>query len=268
MGYVAMAEAALGIGAGTFQYFSRNPRGRGVRPMDSEDAKGLVRLAAERGMGPILAHAPYIYNLCSADPHVRDYTKGYIREDLARLELMQGSLYVLHPGSHVGQGADAAIGMIASALDEVLSEGFTTKVLLETMSGKGTEVGGRFGELRAIMDAMTWGGKVGLCLDTCHAYDAGYDMVGMMGAVLSELDDAVGLGRLSAVHVNDSKNGLGCRKDRHERIGEGTMGAAFFGALIAEPAFSGLPMVLETPNDMGGYAREISLLKGMADVGD
>ena len=263
-GYLHMAKEAVSIGANTFQYFTRNPRGGSVKPQDPADVAAYVEFAAQAGIFEIIAHAPYTLNPCSADEGIREFTANTMRDDLERLENIPGALYNFHPGSHVGQGVDAGIEMISAALKKLLAGGFKTPVLLETMSGKGSEVGGKFTEIKAIIDALPAGSNVGVCLDTCHVFDAGYDVVNGLDGVLAEFDAVIGLRYLRAVHLNDTKNPFSSHKDRHEKIGEGHIGLAAFKAMINHPAFDGLPFCLETPQeDVAGYGREIALLKSL-----
>ena len=263
-GYLAMGRQALSLGADTFQFFTRNPRGGSVKPFDAEDAAALVALMREHDFAPVVAHAPYTLNACAADAHIRDFARRTMREDLERLEHLPGTMLNFHPGSHVRQGAEVGVRLIAQLLDEVLTDDIHTPVLLETMAGKGSEVGRSFEELRAVMDAAKCGDRLGVCLDTCHVWDGGYDVVGALDDVLAAFDRVIGLDRLKAVHVNDSKNPMGSHKDRHERIGEGTIGLEAFARIVNHPALRGLPFELETPNEMDGYAREIALLRELA----
>ena len=261
-GYLAMGEQAVSLGADTFQFFTRNPRGGAVKPFDAQDAQALVDFLAEHRFAPVLAHAPYTLNACAADEKIRSFAVRTMREDLERLAHIPGAMLNFHPGSHVKQGAEVGIVLIAKMLDEVYTPELPTTVLLETMAGKGSEVGRSFGELRAIMDAAKAGDRLGVCLDTCHVYDAGYDIVGDLDGVLEEFDRVIGLDRLRAVHINDSKNPIGSHKDRHERIGEGSIGLEAFTRIINHPALRHLPFYLETPNELPGYAQEIALLRG------
>lgn len=260
-GYKAMGTTALEIGADTFAFFPRPPRGGAMRALDQADLDGLVSLMDEHGFGPLVAHAPYVYNLASAKEDVRERTRQTMVEDIERLDLIPGCLYNFHPGAHVGQGAERGIELVAEGLNAVLREGQRTPVLLETMAGKGSELGRSFEELAAIIDAVELDGLVGVCLDTCHISDGGYDVAADLGAVLDEFDATVGLDRLRALHLNDSKNPVGSHKDRHERLGQGTIGLALFEAVVREPRLAGLPMILETPCDLPGYAEEIALLR-------
>jgi deoxyribonuclease-4 len=262
-GYLAMGRAALSIGASTCQFFTRNPRGGAAKAADPADAAAFLALAREHGLGPFLAHAPYTMNPCAAEEKTRAFALQAMREDLQRLTLLPGCLYNFHPGSHVGQGVEAGIAGIAAQLDAVLTPEGRTLVLLETMAGKGSEVGGRFAELRAIIDRVALPERLGVCLDTCHVHDAGYDIVGDLDGVLAEFDRVVGLGRLRAVHLNDSLNPRGSRKDRHAKIGQGHIGLAAMGRVVDHPALRGLPFYLETPNELPGYAEEIALLRGL-----
>ncbi|MBP1587637.1 MAG: deoxyribonuclease IV [Clostridia bacterium] len=263
-GYLHMAKEAASIGANTFQFFTRNPRGGAVKPQDPADVAAYVDFAAASGINEIIAHAPYTLNPCSKDEGIREFTANTMRDDLEKLENIPGALYNFHPGSHVGQGIDAGIEMISDALRKLLAEGFKTPVLLETMSGKGSEVGGSFSEIRAIIDALPAGANVGVCLDTCHVFDAGYDVVGDLDGVLAEFDATIGLSRLRALHLNDTKNPFSSHKDRHEKIGDGFIGLDAFRAIVNHPAFEGLPFFLETPQeDVAGYGREIALLKSL-----
>ena len=260
-GYLHMGKEIISIGGNTFQFFTRNPRGGSAKPLDEADTAAFRKFAAEHGIEVILAHAPYTLNGFSADPAIRDFAARTMADDLQRMEATPGNLYNFHPGSHVGQGTEAGITMIADMLNGLLRPGQTTTVLLETMAGKGSEVGGRFEELREILDRVTLKEKMGVCLDTCHVHDAGYDIVNHPDEVLAEFDRVIGLDRLRAVHVNDSKNPLGARKDRHEKIGEGFIGTEAILRLMRHPALRELPFNLETPNELDGYEREIRMLK-------
>lgn len=263
-GYLHMGEEALSIGANTFQYFSRNPRGGSVKPFDESDASALVSLLIEHNFATPLTHAPYTLNPCAAAPQTLDFARRALREDLERLEFFPGAMYNLHPGSHVGQGIEAGVAMIAESLNGAMFDGMSTTVLLETMAGKGSEVGGHFEELRAIIDRIERPERIGVCLDTCHVFDAGYDIVGDLDGVLEEFDRTVGIGRLRAIHLNDSKNPMGSRKDRHEKIGEGCIGLDALARVVNHPTLRGLPFYLETPNELDGYRREIALLRAVA----
>ena len=260
-GYLAMGRQAVSLGADTFQFFTRNPRGGSVKPFDAQDAAALVAFMNEHSFAPILAHAPYTLNACAADASIRDFARRTMREDLERLNHIPGAMLNFHPGSHVKQGADVGVKLIAQMLDEVYTQELSTTVLLETMSGKGSEVGRSFEELRAIMDAAKAGDRLGVCLDTCHVYDGGYDIVNNLDGVLEEFDRVVGLQRLKAIHLNDSKNPFASHKDRHEKIGEGSIGLEAMVRIINHPQLRHLPFYLETPNELPGYAQEIALLR-------
>ena len=275
-GYTALGETARSIGANTFAFFTRNPRGGSVRPLDLDDMQGLAKIMGQHAFGRLVAHAPYTYNLCSASQDTRAFAIERMREDLMRLEHLPGNLYNFHPGSHVKQGVEQGIELIAEGLCQVMFEGMRTRVLLETMAGKGTEVGKTFEELAAICEAVEsrhpgFGGCLGICLDTCHVSDAGYDIIHDLDGVLERFDEVLGLERLCAIHVNDSKNPCGAHKDRHARIGEGYLGNPdlggspdVFAAIVSHPAFAHVPFILETPNELSGYAREIELLHSLA----
>jgi len=260
-GYLAMGTQALELGADTFQFFTRNPRGGSVKPFDKADADALNAFMAEHAFAPILAHAPYTLNAAAADPRVRDFAYRAMREDLERLAHVPGAMLNFHPGSHVKQGIEKGVELIAQMLDDVYTPELPTTVLLEAMAGKGSEVGGRFEELRAIMDKSKTGGRLGVCLDTCHVFDGGYDIVNRLDDVLEEFDRIIGLDRLKAIHLNDSKNTLGSKKDRHEKIGEGNIGLEAMVRIINHEALKHLPFYLETPNELDGYAAEIRLLR-------
>ena len=260
-GYAAMGREARRIGANTFQFFTRNPRGGSAKQMDPEDVAECLAFAKEQGIERILAHAPYTLNACSADPHIREFAQNTMADDLERLEFTPGNYYNFHPGSHVKQGAEKGIEYISGMLNTVLKPGQHTTVLLETMSGKGSEVGRSFEELKAILDRVELSDQMGVCLDTCHVWDAGYDIAGNLDGVLEEFDRIIGLGRLKAIHLNDSMNPLGAAKDRHAKIGEGRIGLQALSGVVRHPALRELPFYLETPNDLDGYAREIALMK-------
>ena len=260
-GFLAMGRTALSIGANTFQFFTRNPRGSRAKAIDPADAESFLTLARENGFGTLVAHAPYTINPCSKDERTREFARLTMADDLLRMEYVPGNVYNFHPGSHTGQGVETGIAQIAETLNAILKPEQRTTVLLETMAGKGSEVGSRFEELREIMDRVELRDTLGVCMDTCHVSDAGYDIAGDLDGVLTEFDRVVGLDRLKAVHVNDSMNPLGAHKDRHARIGEGYLGAEALGRVVRHPALAGLPFVLETPNELEGYAREIALLK-------
>ena len=258
-----MGKTAEKIGANTFQFFTRNPRGGKAKPLDVEDINEYIKFADNHGIAHILAHAPYTLNACSADPGVRKFARETMADDLRRLEYLPEPMYNFHPGSHVKQGAEKGIELICDALNSVLTEDTGVTVLLETMAGKGSEVGRTFGELRAIIDGTQLSDKLGVCLDTCHVFDGGYDIVGDLDGVLDEFDRVIGIDRLKAVHLNDSKNVLGSHKDRHEKIGEGNIGLEAFRNIVNNKILRKLPMFLETPNDLEGYAAEIKLLRGL-----
>ena len=260
-GYLHMGEEALSIGANTFQYFSRNPRGGSVRAFDPADAAALISLTEAHGFAPLLTHAPYTLNPCAAKPNVAEFARMAFSDDLQRMEHTPGQLYNFHPGSHVVQGIDAGIEKIAALLNEVLFPGMTTTVLLETMAGKGSEIGGRFEELRAIIDRVELQAHIGVCLDTCHVWDAGYDIAGDLDGVLAEFDRMIGLGRLYAVHLNNSLNPCGSHKDRHAKLLDGCIPPEALVRVTRHPALAGLPFILETPNDDAGYAQEIAWLR-------
>lgn len=265
-GFLAMGKTALSIGANTFQFFTRNPRGSKAKAIDPADVAAFLALAAEHGFGTLVAHAPYTINPCSKDERTREFARMTLADDLKRMEHIPGNVYNFHPGSHTGQGMETGIGQIAEALNAILMPDIRTTVLLETMSGKGSEVGSRFEELREIIDRVELSDKLGVCLDTCHVSDAGYDIADDPDGVLTEFDRVIGLDRLRAIHVNDSLNPVGSHKDRHARIGEGCLGAEALGRVVRHPALQGLPFVLETPNELPGYAREIALLKELHGV--
>lgn len=266
-GYEAMGRAALSVQANTFQYFTRNPRGGRTREPKEADIAALRALMAEHDFAPVLAHAPYTYNPCAKDAGIREYTRDAMAEELAFLERLPGSLYNFHPGCHVGQGTEAGISWIAALLNEIVTPEQSTVVLLETMAGKGTEIGSRFEEIRAILDRLRpeIGDRVGVCLDTCHVSDAGYDIAGNTDAVVAEFDRVIGLSRLRAIHLNDSKNPVGAHKDRHEKIGEGTLTIEGIRRIITHPELADLPFYLETPNDLAGYGREIACLRRLRE---
>ena len=260
-GYYSMGKDALTAGANTFQFFTRNPRGGAARAYDPEDGAALLALMRENSFGPIVAHAPYTLNVCSADEKVREFGDRVLAEDLARMENWPGNYYNLHPGSHSGQGAEEGIRLIADALNAVLTPETRTTVLLETMAGKGTEVGRSFEELREILDRIELSEKMGVCLDTCHIFDAGYNLAADPEGVLAEFNRVIGLSRLRAVHLNDSKNPAGSRKDRHELLGEGQIGFEALTRFAEMPAIRSLPLILETPNDLAGHAEEIARIR-------
>lgn len=274
-GYRAMGETALSIGANTFAFFTRNPRGGKAKELDMDDVAALCELMSQNDFGPLVAHAPYTYNPCSAKERAREFALEAMAEDLRRMEALPGNYYNFHPGAHVGQGSDAGIQMIVDALCQVMFEGQQTTVLLETMSGKGTEVGRSFEELALIIEGVAGkrpelSAKLGVCLDTCHVNDAGYDIVHDLDGVLDEFDRVVGIERLRAVHINDSKNPCGAHKDRHECIGKGYLGGEEFGGgmqviqnIVSNGHLRSLPFILETPNELAGYAAEIRLLRSL-----
>lgn len=262
-GLRAMGETAVSLGATTLQFFTRNPRGSKAKPIDPADAAALIALCREQRFGPLVAHAPYTINACSKDERTREFARMTLADDLQRMEYLPGNLYNFHPGSHTGQGIETGISLIAETLNAILTPDIHTTVLLETMAGKGTEVGGRFEELWEILDRVQLSDKMGVCLDTCHVSDAGYDIIHDLDGVLTAFDRVIGLDRLKAVHVNDSLNPCGAKKDRHARIGEGTLGLETFRRIVNHPALQGLPMVLETPNELPGYAKEIELLRSI-----
>lgn len=263
-GYEAMGRTALAIGATTFAFFTRNPRGGHGKAPDPGDVQALRQLLEEHHFGKLVAHAPYTMNLCSAKPDVVAYTREAFASDIERMEMLPGNYLNFHPGNHLKQGADEGIRLIVEGLNQVLVPGQTTRVLLETMAGKGTEVGRSFEEIERIIDGVEHDELLGVCLDTCHVNDAGYDVAHDLGGVLDEFDRAIGLDRLCALHLNDSKNLLGARKDRHEKIGEGTLGLEAFQAIVTDPRTRTLPMILETPNELSGYRAEIAALRALA----
>ena len=264
-GFAAMGRQALELGADTFQFFTRNPRGSRAKALDPADAAALRELLTAHRFAPLIAHAPYPLNLCGAEEKNRRFAQETMADDLARLEHLPGQYYNFHPGSHVGQGIDTGIDLIAAGLNAILRPDQSTTILLETMAGKGTEVGGRFEELRAILDRVELGDKMGVCLDTCHVSDAGYDLIHDLDGVLTEFDRVIGLSRLKAIHLNDSKNPSGSRKDRHACIGEGCIGLEALTRVVRHPALRELPFCLETPNELPGYAREIALMRRLSE---
>ena len=261
-GYENMAKEAVKINANTFQFFTRNPRGGKAKDIDPDDVERFLALAREAGIGKIVAHAPYTLNPCSAEQKTRDFAYMAMSDDLRRMEFTPGNYYNFHPGSHVGQGVEAGIEMIADLLNRILTPEQTTVVLLETMAGKGSEIGGRFEELAAIIDKVHLKDKIGVCLDTCHVHDGGYDIVNDLDGVIAEFDRTIGLDRLKAIHINDSLNPCGAHKDRHACIGEGHIGTQTIAAVLNHPKLKGLPAILETPQpDLAGYAAEIQMLR-------
>ena len=262
-GYYNMGKEALSINANTFQFFTRNPRGGKAKEVNENDVKKFLDLARENNFCKILAHAPYTINVCSENEGIRRFGIDTMKDDLKNLEYVPGNMYNFHPGSHVGQGEEMGIKLIIEALNEKLKEEQTTTVLLETMAGKGTEIGKTFEQLKEIIDGVNLKEKIGVCLDTCHVYDAGYDIVNDLDNVLNKFDNIIGLDRLKAIHINDDKNPFESHKDRHEKIGEGTIGIEAFEKIINHPKLRTLPFYLETPNELDGYAREIELLRGL-----
>ena len=262
-GYAAMGRQMLKNGGNTFAFFTRNPRGGKAKEIDPADVERFLELSRENHFGKLVAHAPYTMNACAAKENLRDFAREIMADDLKRMEYTPGNYYNFHPGSHVGQGTEMGITKIAEILNDVLTEEQSTTVLLETMSGKGSEVGATFQELRDIIDRVEKNNKLGVCLDTCHVWDGGYDIVHDLDGVLDEFDRVIGLDRLRALHLNDSKNPCGSHKDRHEQIGKGFLGIETFRRIVNHPALRGLPMFLETPNDLSGYQEEIALLRSL-----
>ena len=261
-GNAAMVKTALSIGADTFAFFTRNPRGSKAKPEDPQDAARAVAMMKENNFGPLVAHGAYTMNLCTADQEARAFASDVLEDDLRRMAALPGNFYNFHPGSHVGQGTEAGIEFIAEALKKALRHDYPVTVLLETMAGKGSEIGGRFEELKAIMDAVG-SEHVGVCLDTCHVYDGGYDIVQNLDGVLEEFDSVIGLNKLRALHLNDSKNPFASHKDRHECLGDGNLGLETFRNIVNHPALKDKPMILETPNELPGYKQEIALLRSL-----
>ena len=262
-GYLAMGKEAVRIGANDFQFFTRNPRGGQAKPLDLEDIKAFEEYRKENGIVSVLAHAPYTMNACAKDEGLREFAKNTMADDIMRLNHIEGALYNFHPGSHVQQGVEVGIQYIADMLNNVLTKEQTTTVLLETMAGKGSEVGRSFEEIKAIIDKVQLNEKLGVCLDTCHVYDGGYDIVNNLDGVLKEFDEIIGLDRLKAIHLNDSKNPFASHKDRHEIIGGGSLGLEAIERIINHPLLREIPFFLETPNDIDGYRKEIELLKSL-----
>ena len=260
-GYEAMGRTMLDFGGNTFAFFTRNPRGGKSKEPTSEDTAGLLSLLAREGFGPLVAHGSYTMNLCAVNPQTRENALDMLEKDLRRMKQLPGNYYNFHPGSHVGQGTETGIALIANALNRFLTPKTPSVVLLETMAGKGSEIGGCFEELREIIDRVALGEKLGVCFDTCHVWDAGYDIVDDLDGVLGEFDRVIGLDRLKAVHFNDSKNERGSRKDRHEKLGHGKLGSEAMRRIALHPALAGLPFILETPNDDAGYREEIAAVK-------
>ncbi len=260
-GFLAMAKTAESIGAGTFQFFTRNPRGGAAKEWQASDVQAMLDCFEQTGIAKPLAHAPYTLNACAREERTREFALETMGDDLRRLEMIPGAMYNFHPGSHVGQGAEEGIRLIADALNRTLWQEMGTTVLLETMAGKGSEVGRSFEELRAVIDRVELSEKMGVCMDTCHIWDGGYDIVSHLDEVLQEFDDILGLERLKAIHINDSMNPCGARKDRHEKIGQGYIGEEAFRRIVNHPKLKDLPFYLETPNELDGYQSEIRLLK-------
>ena len=260
-GFENMGREAVAIGANTFQFFTRNPRGGKAKDIDPEDVKRFLEMAGDNGFGKLVAHAPYTLNPCSATKKVRDFAFMVMEDDMKRMEHIPGNYYNFHPGSHVGQGTEKGIELIVDVLNKIIRPEQSTIVLLETMAGKGSEIGGKFEELRAIIDGVRLKDKIGVCMDTCHVSDGGYDIINDLDGVLAEFDDVVGLEKLKALHINDSLNPMGAHKDRHARIGEGHLGLETISNVINHPKLRGLPCLLETPNELDGYAKEIEMLK-------
>ena len=260
-GFYEMGKQAVSIKASTIQFFTRNPRGGSAKPIEETDVDKFKKLAQENGINKLLAHAPYTLNACSAKEEVREFAKNTMEDDLKRMEYFPGSLYNFHPGSHVGQGTEIGIKYIIDMLNEILKPEQTTTVLLETMAGKGTEIGRSFEELKQIIDGVKLKEHIGVCLDTCHIFDGGYDIVNNLDGVIEEFDKIIGLEKLYAIHLNDSKNPLGSHKDRHEKIGKGNIGLEAITRIINHPKLKHLPFFLETPNELEGYGREIKILR-------
>ncbi len=260
-GYLAMGKQAVKLGGDTFAFFTRNPRGGKAKDIDPADVEAFLKFAEEHHFGKLVAHAPYTMNLCSDKEDIRIFAKNMFADDLKRMEYTPGNYYNFHPGSHVGQGAEKGIHIVADVLNECLLPGQTTTVLLETMAGKGSEIGRNFEELRQIMDLVECSDKLGVCLDTCHIWDGGYDIVDQLDQVLKEFDDIIGLDRLYAIHLNDSMNDCDSHKDRHEKLGQGNIGGEALKAVVTHPLLQGRPFILETPNDDAGYAREIATVR-------
>jgi len=261
-GNLAMVETAKAIGANTFAFFTRNPRGSKAKKEDPADCERAMEALAREGFGPLVAHGAYTMNLCTADPEARAFAASVLADDLRRMAMLPGNYYNFHPGSHVGQGTEVGISQICDALKAAMAPGYPVTVLLETMAGKGSEIGGGFEQLKAIIDGVG-SSDLGVCLDTCHVHDGGYDIVNDLDGVLAEFDRVIGLDRLKALHLNDSKNPFASHKDRHELLGQGSLGIETFRKIVNHPVLSGLPMILETPNELPGYAREIALLRSL-----
>lgn len=262
-GFKQMGETALAIGANTFAFFTRNPRGGQAKEISEEDVAEFLKIASENNFGKLVAHAPYTLNLCAADDYKREFALNTLEDDLRRMEYIPGNYYNFHPGSHVGQGEEKGKELIAEILNKVLTSEMTTTVLLETMAGKGSEIGRNFGEIKDIINMTNHSDKLGVCLDTCHVYDAGYDIVNDLDGVLEEFDRIIGISKLKAVHLNDSKNPFESHKDRHEKIGQGSLGFETFQKVINNKHLKNLPFILETPNELEGYKNEIETLKNL-----
>ena len=262
-GFVKMAEEALSINSDTLQFFSRNPRGSKAKDIDEKDVEKFLKICKEHDFGKIIAHAPYTLNLCSKDEKVREFALQTMADDLKRLEILGGVFYNFHPGSHVGQGSDEGIRLITETINKAAKKEYSTMILLETMAGKGTEVGRNFEELKKIIDGVEEGIKIGVCMDTCHVFDGGYDIVNNLDGVLAEFDKIIGLEYLKALHINDSMNPMGSHKDRHQKIGEGYIGIKTFENIVNNKFLKELPMCLETPNDIDGYRKEIDILRSL-----
>ena len=260
-GFLAMGKAATKLGGDTFAFFTRNPRGGKAKDIDEADVAAFLGYAKEHNFGPLVAHAPYTMNLCSDKPDIRKFAKDMFADDLQRMEYIPGNYYNFHPGSHVGQGAEEGIAVITEVLNDLLTPEMTTTVLLETMAGKGSEVGRDFYEIRRILDGVELKDKMGVCLDTCHVWDGGYDIVEHLDEVLAEFDEVIGLSYLKAIHINDSMNPMDSHKDRHEKIGQGHIGEEGLKGVVTHPLLQGKPFILETPNDDEGYAREIAMIR-------
>ncbi len=261
-GNLEMVKVAQSIGANTFAFFTRNPRGSQAKKQDPEDCRLAVEALQAASFGKLVAHGAYTMNLCTKEPEARAFAADVLCDDLRRMAMLPGNFYNFHPGSHVGQGVDTGISQICDALKKALAPGYPVKVLLETMAGKGSEIGGKFEELKAIIDGVG-SDQIGVCLDTCHVHDGGYDIINDLDGVLAEFDRVIGLDRLCALHLNDSKNGFGSHKDRHELLGEGNLGLETFRNIVNHPVLKKLPMILETPNELPGYAKEITMLRDM-----
>ncbi len=262
-GFAKMAEEALSINADTLQFFSRNPRGSKAKDIDEKDVEKFLKICKEHNFGKIIAHAPYTLNPCSKDEKVREFALQTMADDLKRLEILGGVFYNFHPGSHVGQGSDEGIRLITETINKAAKKEYSTTILLETMAGKGTEIGRNFEELKKIIDGVEEGIKIGVCMDTCHVFDGGYDIVNNLDGVLAEFDKIIGLEYLKALHLNDSMNPMGSHKDRHQKIGEGYIGIKTFENIVNNKFLKELPMCLETPNDIDGYRKEIDILRSL-----